>query len=127
MKKTENQKPHHVLWDFINGGFDEKSERRLNQPNLFLEEKPKPILNAFGSSPRICRWKQQKNIDPMHTTDSRVVSYPENFSEETTFGAVGGKNPSENEPLGYDEEGNPTEKTKTGKRFLKWNGCPCLH
>ena len=93
--KTEGQKPHHVLWDFVNGGFKREKTKLFRSYDLHT---PSPYyggktLNQYSmaleAARASARWKQQKDIgsDPI-TTDSGVVSYPEMFAEEVTFGAV---------------------------------------
>jgi hypothetical protein len=117
-KKTENQKPHHVLWDFVNGGFDEKKVKGdRNQPKSFLGGKSlNQYLMLLEAARASARWKQQKNIgSDAITTDSRVVSYPENFGEETTFGAVVAERIRRRMNRSVkDEEGKPV-KDKDGK------------
>lgn len=126
-KKTENQKPHHVLWDFINGGFDEKKVKGdRNQPKSFLGGKSlNQYLMLLEAARASARWKQQKNIgSDAITTDSRVVSYPENFSEDTTFGAVVAERIRRRMNRSVkDEEGNPV-KDKDGKAIPQMERVP---
>ena len=80
------------------------------------------LLEAARAS---ARWKQQKNIgSDAITTDSRVVSYPENFSEETTFGAVVAERIRRRMNRSVkDEEGNPV-KDKDGKAIPQMERVP---
>ena len=80
------------------------------------------LLEAARAS---ARWKQQKNIgSDAVTTDSRVVSYPENFSEETTFGAVVAERIRRRMNRSVkDEEGKPV-KDKDGKAIPQMERVP---
>jgi hypothetical protein len=93
-KKTMGQKPQHVLWDFVTGGFDPEKQTKTSEANF---KKKTGGLNLKEYTARLeavrasAMFKKQKDIgnEPI-TTDSRVMEYPSGFTMDSgaNFGAI---------------------------------------
>ena len=93
-KQTEGQKPQHVLWDFVTGGFDPEKQTLTSEANF---KKKTGGLNLKEYTARLeavrasAMFKKRKDIgnEPI-TTDSRVMEYPSGFTLDSgaNFGAI---------------------------------------